>query len=186
MTKNLTFENAALYYDYVPETGQLVFKFRGKESFPCPQAYGRHLVRVGKPAGSKHSEGYIKVSIYGVLFLAHRVAWLLHYGELPKFPEYEIDHINGDRTDNRIENLRAVTSLENKQNLGLSINNKSGIKGVCWSAAAGKWQAQIRLSGKTKYLGVFDTIKNAAEARLSAEAEFGFLTSQRLSFRAGA
>lgn len=87
------------------------------------------------------------------------------------WPDGEIDHINGDRKDNRLENLRLATSSENKQNIGLKSNNRSGFTGVSWFAAAKKWRADITIAGKMRHLGRFDTPEAAAEAYAKAKAE---------------
>lgn len=85
-------------------------------------------------------------------YLAHRIAWLWMYGEWPT----EIDHKNGDRTDNRIKNLRIATGAENTQNTGLTSRNTSGMKGVSWSSAKNKWHVAITANGKHHFLGHFE------------------------------
>ena len=75
-------------------------------------------------------------------------------------PEY-LDHINNDRLDNRIENLRAVSSKQNTYNTVLNIKNTSGVKGVAWHKHTGKWQARMRINDKEQYLGIFDNIEDA-------------------------
>ncbi|PHQ82906.1 MAG: hypothetical protein COB69_00210 [Phycisphaera sp.] len=94
----------------------------------------------GAIAGGMSDQGYIKISIKGKLYLAHRLAWLYMTGEWPK---EEIDHINNIRNDNKWSNIRAATRSENNRNTGISITNKSGAKGVSWSKSHGKWRARI-------------------------------------------
>lgn len=123
-----------------------------------------HHVR-GKAAGTRLKNGYwhICVSVNGVKrrFLAHRLAWFLAHG---RWPEEDIDHINGDRSDNRIANLREASRSENLQNAAMRSDNTSGVKGVYFNKARGKWQAYIRLDGKQAYLGIFTELADASLA----------------------
>jgi len=98
--------------------------------------------------------------------MAHRVAWALHYGEWPK---HEIDHINGNKRDNRIQNLRDVPHLLNQRNRGLRADNTSGADGVSWMKA-GFWR--VTVAGK--YLGIFKDFEAAVAARKSAEQAHGY------------
>jgi hypothetical protein len=115
--------------------------------------------------------GYIKTSFMGVQLRGHRLAWLLHYGEFPAVG-MEIDHINHDKTDNRIKNLRSVTKSTNQHNLYKSRpQSKTGLLGV--SKANQKFQAEIVAPGsKRKYLGVFDTPELAHEAYMQAKTKY--------------
>jgi hypothetical protein len=124
--------------------------------------------QVGKVA---FSHGYITFIFMGKSRLAHRVAWLLHYGE---WPAGFIDHINGDRADNRIANLRDVSRSGNQRNQKLSSRNKSGVLGVHWSNKASKWVASIKLNGRQIHLGLFEEKFTAAEARHRADRLYGF------------
>jgi hypothetical protein len=110
-------------------------------------------------AGYVGSNGYSYIRLDGRNLLAHRVAWVLTYGEWPT----EIDHINRIKSDNRLVNLREVSSTENKHNMGMLSTNRSGIKGVHWYKRHGMWRAQISIAGKTKHLGYFDSISEAAK-----------------------
>lgn len=120
-------------------------------------------------AGNKRLDGYISLFIDGKAMSAHRMAWLYVHGT---FPELYIDHINGDRSDNRIANLRQATRSENAQNIGSAYrNNKSsGILGV-YPHACGKWQAKIQLNKKSRSLGLYHTKEEAAKAYQLAKAE---------------
>ena len=93
--------------------------------------------------------------------LEHRVAWFLHYGE---WPCRQIDHVNGNRSDNRIANLRLATNSENVCNRGKPKNNTSGFKGVSWNSGRRAWLATIRRKGSNKNLGYFATREAAADA----------------------
>jgi len=129
----------------------------------------RPRVQVGATAGHVcKSTGYIQVGIEGSLYQAHRLVWLLCTGEDPG--EFQLDHINCDKCDNRIENLRLVTNQQNNMNLsGAQSNSKSGVLGVYWNKAKNKWQTKIGHNGKIIHLGYFYTIKDATAARIAAE-----------------
>jgi hypothetical protein len=86
----------------------------------------------------------------------------------------EIDHINGDRADNRLSNLREVSNIENQRNKVLPRNNKSGHIGVSWNKDSKKWMARITINYKLKQVGQFSTIEEAVAARKEAERKFGF------------
>jgi HNH endonuclease/AP2 domain len=110
--------------------------------------------------------GYRRVSIDRKMYLAHRLVWLWHYGE---WPEFELDHINGFKDDNRIENLRPATHAENQQNKTKQSNNRSGFLGVCWNKQKQLWEAFICVEGKKKWLGTFSSAEAASEAYKSAK-----------------
>jgi len=95
---------------------------------------------------SKDRLGYIKLTLFGVSFRGHTLAWALHYGH---FPKLEIDHINRNTSDNRISNLRDVSRSVNARNKGLKATNKSGFTGVSYNKHVGKWVAQVRLKSKS-------------------------------------
>ena len=142
--------------NYDPSTG--IFTWR-------MQRRGR--AKVGTVAGTAHPKGYIRISIDHVDQLAHRLAWVFVHG--PIDDSMVIDHINGNRCDNRIENLRAATVCQNMRNCKAPITNTSGVKGVYLHKQLGKWTASIRIDKKLAHLGTFTTIFDAACARKSAE-----------------
>jgi outer membrane protein assembly factor BamB len=119
-------------------------------------------VKVGDIAGTLTPKGYIKVKVKGKIYLAHRVAWALHYGE---DTELYIDHKDGEKSNNRIANLRLATSSENNYNIGVKSNNTSGHRGV--SKHRNKWEVRL---GKN-YIGTYDCVEDAINARLTAEAD---------------
>jgi len=126
-------------------------------------------VKKGCATGNKYSNGYIYIELDSCRYLAHRLAWLYIYGS---FPEKYIDHINGNKCDNRVANLRLATEQENQHNQSCpQTNNKSGFRGVSWHKWGQKWIAQISLNGKTKYIGLFNTAEEAYEAYLKAKRE---------------
>lgn len=117
-------------------------------------------VKKGDIAGSRKNDGYIRIKIHGKDYAAHRLAYLLVHRELPKF----LDHIDRDRANNRISNLRACTLSENELNKGIDKRNTSGVKGVFWNRKSKKWRSQARLKGKLYYLGTFSSKEEAANA----------------------
>jgi len=125
-------------------------------------------------ANPNTSSRYCKIRIDYKLYQAHRLAWLYIYGYLPK----EIDHINHDKKDNRIVNLREVTRSENMRNKPRISTNTSGACGVIWNKRNKKWNAQIawRVNGKivNKWLGTFKNKEDAIIARKEANIKYGF------------
>ncbi|WP_444461612.1 HNH endonuclease [Rhodobacter capsulatus] len=130
-------------FSYDPETGVLRWKISTTRS-----------VKVGDVAGCIGNKGYVSVSVSATSFKAHRLIWVMHHGDIP--PDMQIDHINGNRSDNRIANLRLVSCKENGCNKLRNKNGVSGLKGVSWNSESGKWMAKICANGKTHYLGRFD------------------------------
>lgn len=127
--------------------------------------------QAGEIAGRSRSNGYVRISVDRHLYAAHRLAWLYVTGEWPK---HQIDHINGVRHDNRWLNLREATSAQNKFNMGIRKNNTSGFKGVSWHAPRERWVAYIRIDGRTRNLGYYDSPYEAHEAyRRAADSLFG-------------
>jgi hypothetical protein len=126
-------------------------------------------VPVGAVAGTLVPRcGYRAIRIDKKGFYEHRLIWFWHHGEWP-YPE--IDHINGERTDNRIENLRVVTREQNQANIGTPSNNKSGIRGVFFLKRLGKWRASIGFDRKRVILGHFNSRELAAAAYSAARAK---------------
>jgi len=141
--------------------------------FPCSGEFIRkkHIhynAKIGDKAGCINTAGYVQISIKGVLFLAHRLAWTYMTGETPVF----IDHINHDRSDNRWENLRQTTHQENCKNCTFSKANTSGCTGVIW--ADNRWVARIKVNYKEIVIGRFVKFSDAVKARKSAEIKYGF------------
>jgi hypothetical protein len=138
-------------------------------------------VKVGDIAGCNTGNGYQKIRVDGKQYLSHRLIFFWHYGLLPK----EVDHINGDTSDNRIENLRAADRSHNAKNRGLSIKNTSGFTGVVQDKIRKKWKAQIMVDRKNILLGRFDNLQEAINIRNKAE-KFYFKEWARADYRAKA
>lgn len=174
MTREETMTQAQLkerlHYD--PETGIFTWKERPRNDFASPESFPTWNKRfAGKPAGSISNRGYYRIKFWGVPYMSHRLAWLYVHGE---WPENEIDHINGVKTDNRISNLREADRLINLANMPVYKNSLTGIHGVSWSKTKGKWQANVYRNKVSYYLGVFDDYFEACCARKSAENRLDF------------
>jgi hypothetical protein len=124
----------------------------------------RNRAKKGAVAGGLHPKGYITICLNYKSYLAHRLAWLYVYGELPE----RIDHINGNPADNRITNLRECTNSQNLHNRGNPANNRTGYKGVYRYKDTSRFVAQIWLDGQAIYLGVWDTAEEAHHAYKNA------------------
>lgn len=159
---------------YEPETGKLFWKERSPEWFAqdwrCRQWNARYARQetFNTVYGKK---GYLQGCIHSVAYMAHRVVYCLHFGDPGIF---QIDHLNGDRADNRLENLRCVTGGENSKNRGLYRNNSSGRIGVYFDNNAKMWRASIKARGHTHHLGCFLAFEDACAARAAAEKDHGF------------
>lgn len=127
--------------------------------------------KAGKRAGGMNSQGYRRIYISGRYEQEHRIVWMLFHGE---WPILQVDHLNGNRSDNRPCNLRLANCSDQMRNRARPSNNTSGKHGVTLHKKSGKWQAQIGVDGKSIYLGLFESIDQAADARAKAECEHGF------------
>ena len=162
--KGLTAALLRVCLRYDPETGAFI-----RLSAP-KRAAGRALNAPATPSLNDNGYAFISLGRHW-RFRAHQLAWLYMTGE---WPEADIDHINGDRADNRWANLRAATRRQNLQNTGIRKSNTSGLKGVSYDASRGKWKAQMRLPGVARFIGRFDTKEEASAAyNAFAEAHFG-------------
>lgn len=123
----------------------------------------------GDPLGSVGSHGYMTTMVAGRAYLLHRLAWFMVHG---RWPKEAIDHIDQNKLNNRLSNLRECTLGENNWNLPLSPLNSSGVTGVHWDKRSGRWMATIRADGKTKYLGKFKQKDDAASAYQSAVSRY--------------
>lgn len=130
---------------------------------------GASVKALDKAASGKHLTGndrYVFIQLDGHAYAAHRIAWLYYYGEWPKVA---LDHINGNRRDNRIENLREANCVENNRNRSIARHNTSGCKGVSWDKSYGGWRADIKVNYKRIRLGCSRELSNAIAMRKEAE-----------------
>lgn len=162
---------------YDPGTGLFVWRARKPSQFTnnkrqtaehnCAIWNGNYA---GKPAMCYlRSNGYLVGNLGGRIYRAHRVAWAITYN---RWPIGDIDHINRNRQDNRIANLREATRSENLRNKRLQDNNKSGIIGVSWAQERDQWNVKIGHNGKSINCGYFNKLSDAANARAAAELRF--------------
>lgn len=145
------------YFNYDSSTGKLYWKLRATK-----------LSKIGQPAGcvsgTLPDAGYVIIDLFGKRYQAHRLIWLFVHGSLP---DKQIDHINHDRTDNRLANLRLATNHTNMKNKSLYVTNKSGYSGV--EPHGNNWKARIGVDGTKVLLGVFSTFEEAVAARQAGE-----------------
>jgi hypothetical protein len=161
-------------FNYQADRGALVWKHRPPKDFDALSNWKTWNKRfAGMVAGTCVNGSYVSITLGGRTYRAHRLVFLHVHGYLPK----EVDHINGIRSDNRINNLRAADKTINGKNQKLKSTNTSGVVGVHMNKEAKKWQSSIRVGGrkgKKLYLGIFSNFDEACAARAAAEAKYGF------------
>jgi len=157
LTQNMLKE----YISYDKHSGMFIWKKIRKNSNR----------KIGDVVGRINKIGYIIIDFYRIKYKAHRLAWLYEYGE---FPTKHIDHINGNRSDNRIDNLRDSSVSDNCKNRAMQYNNKSGCTGVNFQKQDNRWIAKIAVDRKVKYLGCFASYSDAVDARKNAEVLYGY------------
>lgn len=152
-------------FDY--KDGNLLWKNKTIDSMGRSKNYLN-----GQIAGTLEKHGYLKVRVNNKNYLIHRLIFLYHNGFFP----IQVDHIDGNSLNNNIENLRPATNAENCRNSKLSINNKSGVKGVSWHKASRKWMAHLQTTEKRHFIGYFNELDKAKlaiiEARNKLHGEF--------------
>jgi hypothetical protein len=166
MGKSLSAETLRSLLSFCAETGEFYWKSESrcgfKKSVLCHSA--------GDRAGTPRKDGRIVIRVEGKLYLRYRLAWLYVYGQ---WPDQELDHINGNSSDDRMENLRDVPRGINQQNLRKAYKNKtsSSLLGVYTNKGRPKkpWRSSLHIDGREKYLGAFATEQEAQEAYLSAK-----------------
>lgn len=156
----MNYETAHELFKYNPETGDLNRRTR----VPGSQ------IKIGEAVGYADCRGAMTVRVDNKLLRVHRLVWLMVHGEWPG----EIDHIDGNPSNNRLENLRVVTHQENGMNQKMRKNNSSGAMGVWWDKSRKKWGSSITVKYKTINLGRHDSLLDAVCARKAAEVEHGY------------
>ncbi len=156
-------EDICTLLEYDPATGQLTWKDRPRTRGWRPDLSG--------PVNNTTDNGRLRVGLFGKRYLAHRIIWCMVTGA---WPTHQIDHINGDPSDNRWCNLRHVTNLENCRNQKRRANNVTGMTGVLWRKDHQVWTAQIQANGKREHLGFFASKEEAIAARHAAEQRHGY------------
>ncbi len=164
---------------YEPDTGKLYWRERKPDMFEDGVRHtAEHICRGWNTRYAGHQAlctnngcGYFYGEIYNRPHLSHRVIWAIVTGS---WPIDEIDHISGEKKDNRVENLRDVPRVENARNRSIHSNNTSGALGVYWHKANMKWVACIWVGGKNLNLGSFTDKSKAIEARHKANLKHGF------------
>jgi hypothetical protein len=163
---DVTAEYVRQILDYDPETGEFRWKPRSPNMFSDGKHAATHTcakwnsIYAGHLAG-RVCRGYWQIGIGGRRYQSHRLAWLYVTGQ--DAPD-EIDHIDGNPSNNRFANLRQATHAENLRNRGSQSNSTSGIKGVTWDRAREKWRAEITNGVTRIFIGRFDTKEDAASA----------------------
>ena len=170
LTLPLDFLRECFVYDAAD--GTLWWKARPRAHFVNSNAHSVwNSKHAGKLAGSPNAKRRWSTKINGKLYQNHRLVWALSKGE---WPVDQIDHINGNPEDNRLENTRVVSNTENQKNRWMSRANTSGINGVYWHTRNEVWTAYIRRDGKQHHLGQFSSREAAQKARRDAERELGY------------
>ena len=146
---NFTQDELKEVISYNPETGAFAWRV------------GIGSVVAGKPAGCINTLGYLVIRFKKKLYLAHRLAWFYVNGS---WPQCELDHINGNPSDNRMQNLREASHAENNRNKQKHTDNSSGFKGVSLHRQSGLWEARICKDGVATRLGLFRSPENASRA----------------------
>ena len=147
-------------FTYCEKTGNLIYKIDVGIK-----------IKAGAIAGYTN-KGYNIVTVNYQKYMAHRLIWIMLHSSIDS--KLQVDHISGERGDNRISNLRLVTHQNNSKNQKLPKSNKSGVIGVCWDKRESKWRATVRVDGKQKHLGCFTNKEDAIKVRQAAEIEYGF------------
>jgi len=157
---------------YNPDTGEFIWRER-TEDFPSPLSAIRifNARCAGRAVYEEKHNGYRRIELLGKRYLSHRLAWAIHHGN---WPADQIDHINGVRSDNRIDNLREASQTENSRNVRLTESNMSGVIGIYWNKINFRWRADIGVNNSTIHLGTFKDFDDAVAARKKAEAKYGF------------
>lgn len=181
----ITAEYVRKLLDYDPESGHMRWRVREPdENYDAHSCKMLNARDAGKIAGTLNTQNYVLIELLGRKYGVHQLAWLCTTGV---WPDGEVDHINGDPSDNRLKNLRLVTLAQNRRNAARRKDNTSGVTGVRLDTATGKWHAYLRYNKKLLQLGRYSDFALAVEARKQAEEIYGFEAEhgkrQRLTIR---
>jgi hypothetical protein len=164
------------YIKYDSVSGKLYWKNRAPEDFKSGYYKAESLCKswnnrwANKEAFTAVTpQGYYTGALFSKQYLAHRVIWKIVYGYWPD----QVDHINGNRKDNSLINLRETNSSGNSRNSRLRSDNKTGYHGI-YPSRSGKWWCRIKVGSEVKHLGTFDSLEIAIKARLEAEVKYGY------------
>nr|DAX35480.1 MAG TPA: endonuclease [Caudoviricetes sp.] len=146
------------FFFYNPRTGELICRL------PIYQK------NIGEVFGHPNTDGYLVGNIGSKSYLVHRLIWLYVYGYLPN----QIDHIDHNKANNRITNLRDVSNTENQKNCSVSKNSSTGVNGVSLHKPTGKYRAYVMVNKKQIHLGLFETLDEAKQARKNADLQYNF------------
>ena len=155
MKKELTKEYLHFLFDY--RDGKLFWKICKAKK-----------IKVGDEAGCHKEKGYFHIGINGTNYLIHRLVFAWHNSFMPEF----IDHIDGNPSNNKIENLREATWSQNQQNKTNQINNTSGVKGVSWVAKRNRWVVRVQLNKKSYQLGYFKDLEFAELVAIEGQNKY--------------
>lgn len=169
--KSFTQQELSDIFEYHPETGAFTWKPRSEKFFrSAGYAKSWNEKFAGRVvAGVTNGKGYALLEFRRKRVLAHRAAWALVHGE---YPSGSIDHIDGERLNNRLTNLRDVSHSVNMRNQKLNRNNKTGFSGIFWNGTS--YEAGIKFKKRKIHLGKFSTLEKAVDARKDAEKRLGF------------
>lgn len=161
---------------YEPDTGKFFWRSdRPRHHFNSDRGWNiSNSVYGGKEAGISREKGYIIICINKVRYYAHRLAWMIHYGEDPGI--LQVDHINRDPSDNKIENLRLATNQENSFNSERRSSKQNDAPRGIMKYLDGRYESRIKYNGSVLYLGVFGTMEEAQSARRKKAEELGINT----------
>jgi hypothetical protein len=130
-----------------------------------------YWLKSGKKAGCfKRGDGYGCIRVNKKLILLHRAIWIYHNGEIPE--GMDIDHVDGDRANNRIENIRLASRSQNLMNKGARRDNKAGVKHVRWNEPTKSWRVKMNIGGKHLHLGLFKTLEEATAVACAAREKY--------------
>ena len=172
---DLSYEIVSSILEYDPVTGKMFWKPRTPDMFEGINRSPNHCCSIwnannaGKEITYKNNQGYILAAIFGKRYMVSRLAWLLIFAE---WPSDEVDHVNGDKADNRISNLRLANRSQNNFNKHRPAHNTSGFKGVNFDKSKKRWRSRIVANRKEIYLGYFDSPEDAYVAYKMAAIKY--------------